>query len=75
MKLARTTAANGTTCAPDADVHRLFDALSASPWRRDIKIARATHLMHLEENRFALYRETEAFLAGGDEGATGRRSR
>ena len=32
----------------------------ASPMRRDIKIGRATHLMHLEENRFALYRETES---------------
>jgi pimeloyl-ACP methyl ester carboxylesterase len=50
----------------DADARWLFDALSASPDRRDIKIARATHLMHLEENRFALYRETEAFLSGGD---------
>jgi hypothetical protein len=34
--------------------------------RRDAKIARATHLMHLEENRYALYRETQAFLEGGD---------
>ena len=48
---------------PDADARWLFDALSSSPDRRDIKIARATHLMHLEENRFALYRETEGFLA------------
>jgi pimeloyl-ACP methyl ester carboxylesterase len=48
----------------DADAHWLFDALKASPERRDIKIARATHLMHLEENRFALYRETECFLKG-----------
>jgi pimeloyl-ACP methyl ester carboxylesterase len=52
-------------CA-DADARWLFDALSASPLRRDIKIARATHLMHLEENRFALYREAECFLAGAD---------
>jgi hypothetical protein len=28
----------------------------------DIKIPRATHLMHLEENRYALYRETASFL-------------
>jgi pimeloyl-ACP methyl ester carboxylesterase len=49
---------------PDADARWLFDAFSASPLRRDIKIARATHLMHLEENRFALYRETETFLCG-----------
>jgi pimeloyl-ACP methyl ester carboxylesterase len=51
---------------PDADARWLFDALSAAPVRRDIKIGRATHLMHLEENRFALYRETETFLAGAD---------
>src|SRR6202042_3267329 len=35
---------------PDADAGRLFDALSASPLRRDVKIGRATHLMHFEEN-------------------------
>lgn len=46
----------------DADGRWLFDAFKGSPQRRDIKIARATHLMHLEENRFALYRETECFL-------------
>lgn len=52
------------TMAPDADARWLFDTLTASPVRRDVKIGRATHLMHLEENRHALYRETEAFLAG-----------
>ena len=50
----------------DADARWLFDALAASPVRRDVKIARATHLMHLEENRYALYREAEAFLRGND---------
>jgi pimeloyl-ACP methyl ester carboxylesterase len=50
----------------DADARWLFDALSASPLRRDVKIARATHLMHLEENRYALYREAQGFLEGGD---------
>ncbi|HJU15939.1 MAG TPA: alpha/beta hydrolase [Stellaceae bacterium] len=50
----------------DADALWLFDALSRSPNRRDVKIARATHLMHLETGRYALYRETEAFLAGRD---------
>lgn len=50
----------------DADAAWLFQALSAAPIRRDVKIARATHLMHLEVNRYALYRETEAFLAGRD---------
>jgi pimeloyl-ACP methyl ester carboxylesterase len=51
---------------PDADARWLFDALSAAPLRRDVKIARATHLMHLEQNRYALYREAETFLGGGD---------
>ena len=50
----------------DQDARWLFDALAASPVRRDVKISRATHLMHLESGRFALYRETEAFLAGRD---------
>ncbi|HEX5317841.1 MAG TPA: alpha/beta hydrolase [Stellaceae bacterium] len=47
---------------PDADARWLFDAFRGSPERRDIKIGRATHLMHLEENRHALYREAECFL-------------
>ena len=50
----------------DTDALWLFNALTASPLRRDVKIARATHLMHLEENRYALYREAQAFLEGGD---------
>jgi pimeloyl-ACP methyl ester carboxylesterase len=47
----------------DADARWLFDTLGSAD-QRDIKIARATHLMHLEENRAALYRETECFLKG-----------
>ena len=50
----------------DDDARWLFDALKASPLRRDVKISRATHLMHLEENRYALYREAETFLSGAD---------
>jgi pimeloyl-ACP methyl ester carboxylesterase len=50
----------------DADARWLFDALRGSSLRRDIKIGRATHLMHLETGRRALYRETETFLAGDD---------
>jgi pimeloyl-ACP methyl ester carboxylesterase len=50
----------------DADADWLFDALKNSPVRRVVKISRATHLMHLEEERFALYRETETFLNGND---------
>jgi pimeloyl-ACP methyl ester carboxylesterase len=55
---------------PDEDAGWLFDAFEASPIRRDIKIKRATHLMHLELMRSALYRETNEFLAGGDEPAS-----
>jgi pimeloyl-ACP methyl ester carboxylesterase len=51
----------------DMDARRLFDALAASPMRRDVKIAHATHLMHLEAQRYALYREAQVFLAGNDE--------
>jgi pimeloyl-ACP methyl ester carboxylesterase len=52
--------------ATDADARWLFDALKASPVKRDVKIGRATHLMHLEQNRYALYREAQVFLDGGD---------
>ena len=51
----------------DADAAWLFDAMRSAPIRRDIKIGRATHLMHLEENRYALYRETKAFLMARDQ--------
>jgi pimeloyl-ACP methyl ester carboxylesterase len=50
----------------DEDARWLFDALRALPVRRDVKIGRATHLMHLEASRYALYREAEAFLLAGD---------
>jgi hypothetical protein len=52
---------------PDEDARWLFDAFSASPIKRDIKINRGTHLMHLEAMRYALYRESIAFLMPGDE--------
>jgi hypothetical protein len=45
----------------------LFDAFKASPIKRDIMISCGTHLMHLEAMRYALYRESIAFLSGGDE--------
>ena len=50
----------------DADAQWLFHALSGSPLKRDIKIGRATHLMHLEAMRYALYRESATFLLGDD---------
>jgi pimeloyl-ACP methyl ester carboxylesterase len=50
----------------EADARWLFDALRATPNRRIVTISRATHLIHLEESRFALYREVEAFLTARD---------
>ena len=49
-----------------ADAQWLFGALTGAPLKRDVKISRATHVMHLETSRFALYREVETFLLGGD---------
>ena len=50
----------------DDDARWLFDAFADSPVKRDIKIGRATHLMHLETMRFALWQESIAFLCGAD---------
>lgn len=50
----------------DADAAWLMRALHSSPLRRDVKIGRATHLMHLESGRVALYREAATFLLGRD---------
>lgn len=47
----------------DRDAAWLCAAFSGAAACRDIRLARATHLMHLEENRDALYRATEAFLS------------
>jgi pimeloyl-ACP methyl ester carboxylesterase len=51
---------------PDQDARWLFDAFTRSPTKRDIKISRGTHLMHLEVMRQALWRESIAFLQGDD---------
>lgn len=48
----------------DADARWLFDALTGAPLVRDVKIGRATHLMHLEAGRFQLYRDVRGFLLG-----------
>jgi pimeloyl-ACP methyl ester carboxylesterase len=50
----------------DADARWLFDAFTASPNKRDIKIGRGTHLMHLEAMRLALWCESINFLTGDD---------
>jgi pimeloyl-ACP methyl ester carboxylesterase len=49
-----------------ADTTWLFDALKNSPLKRDIKLSRGGHLMHLEEGRTALYRTTCDFLQARD---------
>jgi hypothetical protein len=48
----------------DEDAHWLFNAFTQSPDKRDIKIGRGTHLMHLERMRTALWRESVNFLLG-----------
>jgi pimeloyl-ACP methyl ester carboxylesterase len=50
----------------DDDAGWLFAAFKQSPLKRDIKIGRATHLMHLETMRPALWQESIAFLSGAD---------
>jgi hypothetical protein len=50
----------------DDDAKWLFDAFTRSPEKRDIKIGRATHLMHLEAMRSSLWQESINFLLGGD---------
>jgi pimeloyl-ACP methyl ester carboxylesterase len=48
--------------ATDADARWLFDAFSRAREKRDVKIGRGTHLLHLEVNRTALWRESIIFL-------------
>ncbi len=55
---------------PDQDARWLFDAFSRSLIKRDIKIGRGTHLMHLEAMRFALWRDSIGFLLGEDDATT-----
>jgi pimeloyl-ACP methyl ester carboxylesterase len=50
----------------DDDARWLFDAFTGAPVKRDVKIARATHLMHLESMRPALWQESIGFLQGND---------
>ncbi len=50
----------------DADARWLYDRLTHAQLKRDVKISRGTHVMHLEASRYQLYREVDAFLAGGD---------
>jgi pimeloyl-ACP methyl ester carboxylesterase len=53
----------------DDDARWLFDAFTQAPIKRDIKIGRGTHLMHLETMRLALWQESIGFLFGNDSAA------
>jgi pimeloyl-ACP methyl ester carboxylesterase len=57
---------------PDEDARWLFGAFQSSAIKRDIKISRGTHLMHLEIMRAALYQEANAFLLGEDQALSPR---
>lgn len=46
----------------DADAAWLFEAFTQSPLKRDIKLSRGGHLMHLEEGRTELHRTSREFL-------------
>lgn len=48
----------------DADAKWLFDSLTQAPIKYDVKISRGTHVMHLEESRFALYSAVVGFFEG-----------
>jgi branched-chain amino acid transport system substrate-binding protein len=54
------------TVTKNEDAHWLYDNLRNAPIRRDVVISRGTHVMHLEESRFQLYREVQIFLEGND---------
>lgn len=47
---------------PDEDARWLFSAFTAAPEKRDVKLGRGTHLMHLESGRHRLHEESIAFL-------------
>ena len=49
------------TLCTDGEAQRLLSGLAA-PIRQDVKIPRATHLMHLEQQRCALHATVNRFL-------------
>jgi pimeloyl-ACP methyl ester carboxylesterase len=51
---------------PDGDAQWLLRSLEGSADKRDIKLSRGTHLMHLEVTRPALWRESVTFLLGDE---------
>lgn len=53
----------------DVDADWLIGALTNTVQKHDIKIAAATHLMHLEKSRHKLYEISRSFLSGASQGA------
>jgi pimeloyl-ACP methyl ester carboxylesterase len=53
----------------DDDARWLFSAFTHASVKRDIKIGRGTHLMHLETMRSALWQESTNFLQGTETAA------
>jgi pimeloyl-ACP methyl ester carboxylesterase len=51
------------TVTRDDDARWLLQALTNCPLKRDVVVARGTHVMHLESGRFDLYRAVRAFLS------------
>ncbi|MGH9842803.1 MAG: alpha/beta fold hydrolase, partial [Blastocatellia bacterium] len=66
--LAPTLIARGEwdSVTTDEDAHWLYRAMRNAALKRDVVISRGTHVMHLEESRFQLYREVQIFLEGND---------
>jgi pimeloyl-ACP methyl ester carboxylesterase len=58
----------------DADAKRLFDALSGTSDKRDIKISGGNHWLHLQPRREALWAETLSFLREGGQTNRGPKS-
>lgn len=46
----------------DADAQWLMNGLTNAPVKRDVKLPRGTHVMHLESNRLALFAAVEKFI-------------
>jgi pimeloyl-ACP methyl ester carboxylesterase len=48
------------------DAQWLYQAMRSAPLKRDVVISRGTHVMHLEQSRYQLYREVQTFLEAND---------
>ena len=50
------------TLTSQSDVDNMYQGLTAAPFREKITIDNATHVLHLESQRFLLYQHTFSFL-------------